>query len=296
MRLPALRLRDIIGLFLGYRKGRAGMKDVSGDFAAWLESAEAARFPLLVTQYLWTTETVPSGHKHRRGQLAFSGEGVITVSTAGGRWVTPPNRAVWVPPMVFHETSAAVGVRMHSVFLREDVAQTLPGAVTAIAVSPLLRELIFRASEKPPASDTSAMDARLHAVLYDQLRTLQTLPLDLPMPSDKRLLRICCAILQDPASRVTLDEWGQRVGASKRTITRLFPAETQLTFDEWRKQALLLEALARLAAGKSVSQVAIELNYESSSAFIAMFKKALGSTPGKYFTSGSPAQTDHGHT
>jgi AraC-like DNA-binding protein len=266
------------------------MKDVSGDFAAWLESAEAAQFPLLVTQYLWTAETVPTGHKHRRGQLAFSGEGVITVSTAGGRWVTPANRAVWVPPMVFHETSAAVGVKMHSVFLREDVAATLPQAVTAVAVSPLLRELIFHASDKPPATEVSAPDARLHAVLYDQLRTLQTLPLDLPMPTDKRLLRICKGILQDPASRLTLDEWGQRVGASKRTITHLFPAETQLTFDEWRKQAVLLEALARLAAGKSVGQVAIELNYESSSAFIAMFRKSLGSTPGKYFATGTAGQ------
>lgn len=242
--------------------------------------------PLLVTEYRWTRTTVPQGHKHSRGQLAFSGEGVITVTTAGGRWVTPPNRAVWIPPLVFHETSAVADVTMHSVFVQDNIAAGLPRAVTAVAVSPLLRELIFHAAEFPEKADRSSTEQRILDVILDQLHLIQTSPLDLPMPQDKRLRKICEGILRDPASRTSLLEWERIVGASKRTITRLFPLETQLTFDAWRKQAVLLEALRRLAEGQAVSQVAIELNYESPSAFIAMFKKSLGATPGKYFPRG----------
>lgn len=260
------------------------MKDTSGDVAHWVRTLETAGPALLVTQYHWTRTAAAQGHAHSRGQLAFSGESVITVSTAGGRWVTPPNRAVWIPPQVFHETSASADVTMHSVFVREDLTATLPQAVTAVAVSPLLRELILHAVQFPDASAVTAPEQRVLDVILDQLRAIRMAPLDLPMPKDKRLLKICEAILRDPAARTSLQEWEQTVGASRRTITRLFPAETQLTFDEWRKQAVLLEALRRLAAGQAVSQVALELNYDSSSAFIAMFKKSLGATPGKYFT------------
>lgn len=262
------------------------MRDQSGDFAKWIQIVDAALPPLLVTEYRWTRTTVPQGHKHSRGQLAFSGQDVITVTTVGGRWVTPPNRAVWIPPSVFHETSAVADVTMHSVFVQEDMAARLPKAVTAVAVSPLLRELIFHAAEFSGKTAASAAGQRIFNVILDQLHLIQTSPLDLPMPKDKRLRKICEGILRDPASRTSLHEWEQVVGASKRTITRLFPLETQLTFDEWRKQAVLLEALRRLAAGQAVSQVALELSYDSPSAFIAMFKKSLGATPGKYFPRG----------
>ena len=263
------------------------MKDTSGDSARWVQRLETVPTPLLVTEYRWTHDTVAQGHRHSRGQLAFSGEGVITVSTAGGRWVTPPNRAVWIPPQVFHETSAAADVTMHSVFVDESLAASLPQAVTAVAVSPLLRELILHAAKFSEADAPSAASQRILAVILDQLQLIRMAPLDLPMPKDKRLLKICEAILRDPAARISLPEWERTVGASRRTITRLFPLETQLTFDAWRKQAVLLEALRRLAAGQTVGQVSLDLNYESSSAFIAMFKKSLGATPGKYFSQAS---------
>jgi len=253
-----------------------------------LRGVEAAFRPLLVTTHLWQAESSSPQHRHRRGQLAYSGEGVISVVTSGGRWVTPANRAVWIPPGVPHQTLAEPDTRMHSVYIREDLSQFLPKAVTAVAISPLLRELIFRASALPAVGELSAPDARLHEVLLDQLRLIKSSALDLPMPRDKRLERICSGILEDPVGRIGLKEWAARVGASGRTISRLFPAETQLTFDEWRKQAMLLAALQRLARGEAVSKVALELNYESTSAFIVMFRKALGTTPGKYFAEPQP--------
>lgn len=68
-----------------------------------------------------------------------------------------------------------------------------------------------------------------------------------------------------------------------RTLVRLFPTQTGMTFREWRQQCRLLRALELLAAGDSVTRVALKLGYEDSSSFIAMFKRSLGTTPTRYF-------------
>jgi hypothetical protein len=49
------------------------------------------------------------------------------------------------------------------------------------------------------------------------------------------------------------------------------------------EEARLLEALVRLAENQPVATVAYDLGYESSSAFIYAFRRALGTTPKRYF-------------
>jgi len=107
--------------------------------------------------------------------------------------------------------------------------------------------------------------------------------LHLPMPSDARLIPVTDALSTHPADPRSLEDWAMEVGASTRTLTRLFTAETGMTFREWRQQVRLLEALTRLGEGHPVTNVAMDLGYDSQSAFISMFKRALGKTPGKYF-------------
>jgi AraC-like DNA-binding protein len=121
------------------------------------------------------------------------------------------------------------------------------------------------------------------ALILDELRVLPVLPLNLPMPRDARLLKICSAILDDPANPLTLPGWGRRVGASSRTLARSFQRETGLTFGRWRQQARLLEALSRLAQRQDVTTIALDLGYDSPSAFTSMFRRALGRTPSTYF-------------
>ena len=65
--------------------------------------------------------------------------------------------------------------------------------------------------------------------------------------------------------------------------------ETGLTFAAWRQQARLLAATAMLAAGEPITRIAIELGYESTSAFTAMFRRTLGAPPSRYFAEGEPA-------
>jgi AraC-like DNA-binding protein len=122
-----------------------------------------------------------------------------------------------------------------------------------------------------------------HEILLDQIKSLPVTPLDLRIPQDPRLSRIYEALVDNPADNRSLEDWGHKVGACSRTLTRLFQAETAMSFRQWRQQFRILEALKRLGQGEPVTNIALDLGYDSPSAFICMFKKALGKTPGQYF-------------
>jgi len=223
-------------------------------------------------------------HHHRRAQLVYAVDGVIAVDTDRGLWVVPPQRAVWVPPGTAHQVRAVSTVAtMHNLYLEPEAARDLPRDCCVVTVSPLMRELIRAAARLPERYDEDGPDGRLMAVILDQIRGLPVAPLHLPTVRDPRLRSIAEALTADPADARTLDDWAGEVGASSRTLARLFLRETGLTFGQWRQQARLLAALALLAEGTAVTTVALDLGYDSQSAFIAMFKKALGVTPGRYF-------------
>jgi AraC-like DNA-binding protein len=118
--------------------------------------------------------------------------------------------------------------------------------------------------------------------LIEQVAALPHAPLYLPQPQDRRLRAITAALCAEPASNDTLEQWAPRVGASARTLARLFVKETQLSFALWRRQLRLLVALEALAHGQSVTAVALDAGYHDTSSFIAMFRRALGVTPGRY--------------
>ena len=90
---------------------------------------------------------------------------------------------------------------------------------------------------------------------------------------DKRLRALCEAVLRDPAERSQLRDWVADVGASERTVARLFRDELGTNFQQWRQQAILAHALPLLARGMPVSQVAAASGYASDSAFSAMFNR-----------------------
>lgn len=248
-----------------------------------LRELDDLRPPVVVTSFLWGEHDLPRTHRHRRGQLVFSGENVVTVTTGRIRIVVPPNRGVWVPPEVPHETMGHGMIRMQSVFVRPDHAGGLPDRCVAVAISPLLRELMHAVAGSTEDFAPDTPGHRIALVILDQLRQLPLVSLHLPMPEDRRISAVCEALLADPSDERTLPEWGTAVGASTRTLSRLFQDETGMSFHHWRQQARLLAALPRLADGESITNVALDLGYQTPSAFITMFKSVLGVTPGAYF-------------
>ena len=152
-----------------------------------------------------------------------------------------------------------------------------------INVSPLLKELILHAVSLPQLYPLGGGEERLLMVLLDQIKEMSINPLELSIPVDARLKKIYQQLSNNPGNNRTLEDWGKIVGATGRTLARRFRLETGMTFGQWRQQIRILEALKRLARHEAVTTVAIELGYDSPSAFISMFKKALGKTPGQYF-------------
>ena len=227
-------------------------------------------------------------HRHAAGQLIFAASGVMTVTAEGGRWVVPPERAVWVPPRAPHEIRMTGAVRMRTLYLTGDATAGLPDACAVVQVGPLLRELVLRAVAFARPYAARSREARLVAVLLDELVAARTAPLHLPMPRDPRVRAVTERLAADPADKRALAAWARIGGASTRTLARLFRRETGLGFAQWRQQARLLRALERLAAGEPVTTVAIDLGYDSPSAFIAMFRARLGATPGRYFAAPPP--------
>jgi AraC-like DNA-binding protein len=224
-------------------------------------------------------------HSHRRNQLLYAIEGAMTVHSDAGIWVVPPHRAVWVPGGMRHQVRAGdAPLSMRTVKIEPHAVPGLPDQCCVVAVSPLLRELILAAVAFADAYDDRGADGRLARVLLDQIRDLPAAPLHLPLLHDRRLKRVARALQSNPAEALSANDWAARAGVSPRTFSRLFQRDTGMTFRQWRQQLRLLAALRRLAAGQRVNQVALDLGYESPSAFVAMFRRALGTTPGRYFS------------
>lgn len=221
-------------------------------------------------------------HHHDRAQLLYALSGIMTVTTEVGRWTVPPQQAVWIPAEVSHGVHMPCPVSMRSLYIRPDVAALLADECKVVEVTPLLRELIDRLVSRPH-SNTQQLD-RLMGVLVDEVNLLRSPPLHLPAPRDQRLRRITEELINNTADERDLETWSRTVGASSRTLARLFKKETGLGFREWRQQLRLLKAIELLAIGEDVTSVALSLGYQSPSAFISMFRRALGTTPGRYVT------------
>jgi AraC-like DNA-binding protein len=229
--------------------------------------------------------TIPK-HSHDWHQLIYASRGVMTINTATGSWVVPSQRAVWVPAGIEHEVAMSTAVSMRTLYLRTGLSDLLPGDCCVINVSPLLRELILRTVELGMLNRSLAVHKHLIDIILDQFHALPTVPLKLPMPRDQRALRVAELVRDNPGETKPLEQLSRTIGASKRTIERLFQAETEMTFGRWRQQLRMLHALRLLAAGESVTSAALEVGYDSTSAFISAFKNTVGTTPGRYYANG----------
>ncbi|OPY98297.1 AraC family transcriptional regulator [Bradyrhizobium sacchari] len=221
-------------------------------------------------------------HAHRKDELVLTLRGIVRLEAGHGVWIVPPRCAVWIPGQVPHSVSVTGDVEMYCLFVEPDAAPTLPRQCCALSISPLLANLLEHAAHMPVMYDLDGADGRLATVLLDQLAAAPVEELRFPMPTDVRLRRIASAMMQMPSDRATIEDWGRRIGVAPRTLTRILQRETGMSFGRWRQQLHILIALQRLDQGASVQAVALDLGYEGASAFVTMFRKALGKPPARY--------------
>ncbi|TWB22716.1 AraC family transcriptional regulator [Nitrospirillum amazonense] len=258
---------------------------------AFLEMCERADGPPVLT--FWGSHSAEDRtrmgtreidwHAHRRGQLFCIANGLVHIRTAHGSWMLPPQRAGWMPPGMMHKVTISGVLDGWGMMLTPEASAGLPDRPCVMGISDLLRSLVRRVAEWPLEATLTPEQERLLAVLLDEVRLAPDEPLHLPMPTDPRLLRLALRLLEAPDDDRTLDVLARDAGLSERTARRLFMAETGLSVIQWRQQARLTQALERLAKGEPVAEVADALGYATPSNFIAMFRRAFGEPPARYF-------------
>jgi len=221
-------------------------------------------------------------HRHPWAQLAYCAGGLLEVvlgDDARMSFIVPPSRAVFIPPNEPHAVTVLKAAQTRTLYM--DTCVLPPSWITprVLAVSSLLRELAL-ALDDDISLDREALLSRL---VLDELDRADIQTLGVPLPrvndGDKRLRALCEAVMHHPAERATLAEWAHTVGASERTVARLFHDELGMSYQQWRQQVVLAHALPLLASGTPVGQVAAKCGYASESAFSAMFKGTLGQSP-----------------
>ncbi|MBM3110751.1 helix-turn-helix transcriptional regulator [Pseudomonas sp. P66] len=221
-------------------------------------------------------------HQHDWVQFSYAISGVLGVYTDEGSYFAPPQWGIWIPAGVEHEVVTSMQAEMRSLYVRREEAGWAPGQCRVLEVTPLTRELIKQFCLLPvdyPEGDSA--EARLVAVLLDQLQALPQVGFSLPLPKHPRLLEVCNELLAHPELGQTLGQWAQRLNTSEKTLMRLFQRETGLSFRGWRQRMRLLSSLTALEAGQSVTEAALGCGYDSTSAYIAAFKGLFGFTPGE---------------
>src|ERR1700761_587180 len=223
-------------------------------------------------------------HSHRRCQLLYAMTGVMTVITEEGSWVIPPRRALWIPSGMKHEVHMSGPTSTRSAYVLDEVARAtgLPAHCEVIAVSPLLHELLIEAVDLPALYELDGRDGMVMRLLLEEIRRMPTLALNTPLPRERRLAALCRHLLEHPSQEVKIDDMAMSAGMSRRNFTRLFREQTGMSFAAWRQQACLLAALTRLGNGEPVTQVAMELGYNSFSALSAVFRRVLGTPPSRF--------------
>ncbi|SDV50124.1 AraC-type DNA-binding protein [Chitinasiproducens palmae] len=223
-------------------------------------------------------------HAHDEGQLIYVTRGVLRVLTVDGIWTLAPFQGIWLPAAALHELHAIGEVTVRTAYVHSDATFQNGGwrSCRALRVDALLDALLVALTDGADCDASQRFDLMLALFRLELARAVPISSGTLSLPSDRRLRAICQQMLAAPDNNDTIERWSERVGASARTLARLFREETGLSFGQWRQQLRLTEAIARLALGMPVATIAAELGYQSSSAFISMFRKTLGETPQRY--------------
>jgi len=232
-------------------------------------------------------------HWHGRAQFVFAVAGTMQIRTPRRAWIVPPSRALWVPARTVHEIQMYGVVQMHSLYMNEAAGADMPPSCVVLNVTPLLRELVVRAVALPASYDEDGEDGLLMRLLLAEIRRLPPCALDLPLPESADLTRLCDRLLSDLSTRRPCGWDANDMNTSARTLYRRFLRETGITFARWKQQVRLLESIRRLAEGMPVTTVAMDLGYESASAFSTMFRRSIGMAPRAFAAQGERAAVPH---
>jgi AraC-like DNA-binding protein len=223
-------------------------------------------------------------HSHSWSQLVYASEGVIAVESQNACWIVPTSRAIWVPAGQPHSIKMHGRVFLQTVYFESRPDTGIDLSCAAYEITSLIRELIVHVCGIGIVKSDSAEHRNLIEFMIFQIRKLTRFPLMVPMPSDPRAKQLASRLIDNPGTNQSLAELCEECGTSLRTMQRVFSQELGLPLSRWRSQVTMMHALQLLASERNITEVALELGFESVSAFIYSFRKYLGVSPGQYRT------------
>jgi AraC-like DNA-binding protein len=221
-------------------------------------------------------------HAHGSDQLIYAIRGVMRVMAGQGVWLIPPYFGLWIPAGTFHSIKMAEAVSMRTLYMRPGLAPRVPQCCTVLHITPLLRELIVETVRMKELHMRDRLHAAICDVLVAQLENASPMPTTVTIPQDPRARAIADAVINNPGERRSLAILCYSVGASVRTIQRVFQREVGSDFEFWRRNVRLMKAVELLVSGRSVKEAAFALGYRQPTAFVEMFRGILGTTPGAW--------------
>lgn len=226
--------------------------------------------------------TSAAAHRHQWGQLNFTARGVMQLEIEGRPFISPPNYAVWIPPHASHSCYNRESVIYRSVYIGLEECRPLPNSPCAVAMNSVLKAILNDFAERDVAIPVSQADQNLARVLLDQLYLTPREADYLPHGSSTTVNLILDELHTNPGDNRALADWAHQVFVSERTLARHFIEELGMNFGEWRQRLRFLSAIEALEQGQSIKEIAFDMGYSSSSAFITMFQRHAGFTPEQY--------------
>jgi AraC-like DNA-binding protein len=225
-------------------------------------------------------------HMHREAQLVYAARGTMQVTTPKGRWLVPPDRAVWVPARLGHSIDVLADIDMRTLYfdvpwLAQEQRSASLDAEFVVRVSRLLHEAILALFDGRNDPERTGLLVRLALLELHHAEDSTTF---IPLPHEPRCRRAADIVLGDPTGSHEIETLARTVGTSARTLSRLFASETQLSFKSWCQRARIAAAIEKLSmeANVSVKQLASDLGYASVPAFSHAFRQVTGKTPTEF--------------
>jgi len=226
---------------------------------------------------------VDQWHEHPWHQIVFPFEGILQTKVSDSQFVIPHSGMLFIPANTYHESFVLTDTKFIGIYLNPEITIHYPLQPKAISVTPLLRELILHMHYSRACESEMT---NLLGVLIDQIGRADSYEMTLILPHDRRLMIIFNALMENPKRATKLSDWAKQVGASERTLSRLFTKELGMSFPLWRQHLRLVSSLSLLELKLSIQEIAYRVGYNSDSSFIYAFKVLFKQTPQQYRNSG----------
>lgn len=221
-------------------------------------------------------------HSHARGEFVYSFSGVLEIRIGGRQYLAPSQYGFWLPPNIEHQGLSRSEACHCSLFVSPELCDAMPDSPCALSVSPLVRAILEHLHQRPAGREPTVEDERLLQVLLDQLGAATCAGSYLPASDDPLVGPVLKALEANPGDSRSLAELAASVHTTERTLLRRCQRELGMSLAEWRQRLRVVRALPRLEAGDTVENIAHDMGYSTASAFIAMFRRLVGTTPDDY--------------